>query len=116
MEYDSRRIEEELTKVPTREDLENLEAMASRVRGLLGNDMNIPDQDKRTVMEMLNLRVIVTPDKRMKIAGWFTPQNGLLSTSQLWQQSRNFAGQFVSSHVKYIAFIKNGPRCRGFCN
>jgi hypothetical protein len=70
-------------------------------------------------MEMLNLKVLISPDKKIKIDGWFTPENennGLLSISQSWQQSHNFAGQIVSSHVKYIAFIKNGTRCCGICN
>jgi hypothetical protein len=119
LDEDIERIEKELATVPTKEDLKDLEEMASRVSELLESNIDISDQDKRKIMEMLNLKVLISPDKKIKIDGWFTPENennGLLSISQSWQQSHNFAGQIVSSHVKYIAFIKNGTRCCGICN
>lgn len=36
-------------------------------------------------MEMLNLKVIISPDKKIKLEGYFTPESdGLLSTSCSW--------------------------------
>jgi hypothetical protein len=79
---DIERIGKELEKVPTESDLRNLEIIASKIVGALGNNLDISPQDKRKVMEMLNLKVLISPDKRIKLEGWFTPENdGLFSTS-----------------------------------
>ena len=79
---DIERIGKELEKVPTESDLRNLEIIAPKIVGALGNNLDISPQDKRKVMEMLNLKVLISPDKRIKLEGWFTPENdGLFSTS-----------------------------------
>ncbi len=102
LEEDIERIKKELAKVPTEQDLKNLEQMASRVRELLESNIDIADQDKRKIMEMLNLKVLIAPDRKMKIEGWFTPENnGLLSISQSSQRSPKMAGQIIYPHVKY---------------
>ena len=89
LEEDIERIKKELAKIPTEQDLKNVEQMAFRVRELLESNLEIANQDKRKIMEMLNLKVLITPDRKMKIEGWFTPENtGLLSISQLCQQDR----------------------------
>ena len=74
LEEDIERIEKELAKIRTEQDLKNLEQMASRVRELLESNIGIADQDKRKIMEMLNLKVLINPDRKMKIEGWFTPK------------------------------------------
>jgi site-specific DNA recombinase len=79
---DIERIGKELKKVPTESDLRSLEIMASNIVGALGNDLDISPQDKRKVMEMLNLKVLISPDRNIKLEGWFAPDSdGLLSTS-----------------------------------
>ena len=85
LEEDIERIKRELATVPTEQDLRNLEEMASRLGELLESNIEIADQDKRKVMEMLNPKILIAPDKNIKIEGWFTPENennGLLSISQ----------------------------------
>jgi len=83
---DIERIEKELSKVPTEADLENLEKMANKIVGALGNNLDISPEDKRNIMEVLNLKVLISPDKKIKIEGYFTPEtDGLLSTSRLWR-------------------------------
>ena len=55
--------------------------MASQIVTALGHNLDIAPTDKRNVMEMLHIKVIVTPDKNVKIEGWFS-SDGLLSTSR----------------------------------
>ena len=78
---DIERIESELKKVPTDADLESLEAMASKIVTALGYNLDIPAVDKRCVMEMLHIKVIISPDKNVTVEGWFS-DDGLLSTSR----------------------------------
>jgi hypothetical protein len=78
---DIEKIESELKKVPTEEDLESLEAMASKIVTALGYNLDIPAVDKRRVMEMLHIKVIISPDKNVTVEGWFS-DDGLLSTSR----------------------------------
>jgi len=102
---DIERIENELSQVPTEEDLADLEKMAFKVRELLGSKMDIEDQDKRQIMEMLNLKVLISPDKKVKIEGWVTPENnGLLSISSSLKRSHNLPR---SSHHKSAGSAAN---------
>ena len=79
---DIERIGKELERIPTESDLIDLEKMALKIVGVLGNNLHLSPQDKRKVMEMLNLKVLISPDKKIKLDGWFTPErDGLLSTS-----------------------------------
>lgn len=77
---DIEQIESELRKVPTEDDLRSLEEMASEIVTALGHNLDIPPIDKRNVMEMLHIKVIVSPDKNVKIEGWYST-DGLSSTS-----------------------------------
>jgi site-specific DNA recombinase len=75
------RIEKDLTKVPTERDLVALEEMASKIVRALGNNLDIAPENKREVFKMLNLKVLIALDGRIKIEGWFTPKSdGLLPT------------------------------------
>ena len=75
------KIESELKKVPTEEDLLSLEAMASQIVTALGYDLDILAADKRRVMEMLHIKVIISPSKNVTVEGWFSG-DGLLSSSR----------------------------------
>jgi len=82
---DIENIEKELMKVPTENDLENLEQIASKIIDGLGNNLDISPQDKRRVMDMLNLKVFISLEGKIKLEGWFMPESdGLLSTSIRW--------------------------------
>lgn len=67
--------ETDLKKVPTERDLIALEEMAKTIVTSLGENLDIPPYDKRRVLEMLNVQVIISPDRRIKIQGWFTSQS-----------------------------------------
>lgn len=72
---------QELQRIPSPEDLTSLEQFASKIVSALGNNLNISHQDKRQIMQMLNLKVLISRDGTIKIEGWFTPESdGLLST------------------------------------
>jgi site-specific DNA recombinase len=80
------KIEKELQRVPTERDLVALEEMAGKIVASLGENLDIAPEDKRKVLEMLNVKVLISPDKKRKIEGWFTPpDDGLLYTSSSWR-------------------------------
>jgi hypothetical protein len=64
-----------------------LEEMAGKLVRALGKNPDISPEDKRPVLEMLNIKVLISPDKEIKIEGWFAPptDDGLLSTSRSWR-------------------------------
>jgi hypothetical protein len=68
---DIERIKNDLAKVPTEADLENLEVMADKIVTAHGYNLDIPDEDKRVILDMLNVKVLVTPEKAVKVEGWF---------------------------------------------
>jgi hypothetical protein len=77
---DIERIEKTLQRIPTEKDLEGLEQLASNIVDTLGSNLDIFPQDKRHIMEMLNLKVFISIEGRIRLEGWFTPENdGLLS-------------------------------------
>ncbi len=76
---DIARIEKELSKVPTEADLVNLEKMADKIVRALGNNLDISPEDKRKVIVMLNLKVLISADKTIKVEGYFTLENDGLS-------------------------------------
>jgi hypothetical protein len=55
---------------------------ASKIVGALGNNLDISPQDKRHVMQMLNLKVLISRKGSIKLEGWFVPESdGFLSTT-----------------------------------
>jgi site-specific DNA recombinase len=91
---DAEKIGKELKRVPTESDLKNLEIMASSLVEALGNNLDISPQDKRHVLEMLNLKVLISSDRKIKLEGWFTPESdGFSSTaSACWPRRSLHAG------------------------
>ncbi len=81
---DIERITNELQRIPSPEDLISLEKFAGRVVTALGKSLDISPQDKRQIMQMLNLKVLISTDGRVKLQGWFAPENeGLSSTTSV---------------------------------
>lgn len=73
---------QELQRIPSPEDLQSLEQFASNILRALGNNLDISPQDKRQIMQMLNLKVLISRNGTIKLEGWFAPEvDGLLSMS-----------------------------------
>jgi hypothetical protein len=78
---DVENVSQELQRIPGPDDLKSLEKFASKIVSTLGHNLDISPQDKRQVMQMLNLKVLISRDGTIKLEGWFTPESdGLLST------------------------------------
>jgi site-specific DNA recombinase len=76
------KVEKELSYIPSESDLVQLEEMAGHLTETLGYNLDIPETEKRRILELLNVKVLISPDKEMKLEGYFFPQsNGLLSQS-----------------------------------
>ena len=66
-----------LETIPTPAELESLEIFAKQVRESLELDRLTPE-DKRKVLKMLHVKVIISPEGCVRIDGWFnTKSNGL---------------------------------------
>ena len=75
------RITKSLSRIPTEEDLVRLEEMATKMVEALGYNLDIPEDQKRCILKLLNLKVILSPKKDITLEGWFTPtDDGLSST------------------------------------
>jgi len=60
--------------------LTSLEEFAEKIVEALGNNFDISPQDKRQIMQMLNLKVLIWRNGAIKLEGWFAPEvDGLLS-------------------------------------
>ena len=88
---DFEKISSDLRKIPTPADLESLEKFATKIIGALGGNINISPQDKRQIMQVLNLKVLISREGKMKLEGWFAPERDGLSsiTSTRWQRPFN---------------------------
>jgi len=74
-------VAQELQRIPSPEDLRSLEQFASKIVSALGKNLDISPPDKRQIMQMLNLKVMISIDGKIKLEGWFAPESdGLLST------------------------------------
>ncbi len=72
---DIERIEKELSHVPSEDDLVELEEMAGKITEALGYNLEIPEEQKRQILELLNIKVLISPDKKIKLTGFFYSQN-----------------------------------------
>jgi hypothetical protein len=81
---DIERIEKELRKIPNESDSKSLEQLASKIIGTFGDNFDISPQDKRKVMKIINLKVHISREGRVKLEGQFTPESdGLLSLTSI---------------------------------
>jgi len=67
-------IEKQLSHVPSESDLVALEEMAATFTEALGANLDIPDTEKRRILELLNIKVLVSPDGKIKLTGFFVPR------------------------------------------
>jgi site-specific DNA recombinase len=80
MQEDILQIEKELSHVPSEDDLTQLEETAVRIVEALGSNLDIPETEKRRILELLNVKVLISPDGQIKLTGFFQPEfSGLLS-------------------------------------
>jgi len=77
------KITKSLQQIPTEADLIKLEEMATKMVEALGYNLDIPEDQKRRILKLLNLKVIISPEKDITLEGWFTPQDDGLSSS-IW--------------------------------
>ncbi len=76
------KITKELQRIPSPNDLKSLEQFAAKITNGLGHNLDISPADKRQIMQMLNLKVLISKDGAMKLEGWFAPESDdLLSTT-----------------------------------
>jgi len=74
------RIQKDLSHVPSEDDLLQLEEMAAHFTEALGDNLDIPDIEKRRILELLNIKVLISPDRKIKLTGFFCPpSDGLIS-------------------------------------
>lgn len=78
---DIERIEKALSHVPSEDDLVELEAMAARIVEALGYNLDIPETEKRRILELLNIKVLISPDKKIKLTGFFCPPSSGVSSA-----------------------------------
>jgi len=77
-------VEKELPNIPTPAEYETLEAFAQSVRERLENSIDPPGEEKRTILELLHVKVLINPNGSVSVNGWFgdqTSDGGLLSTA-----------------------------------
>jgi len=77
---DMEKLNKELQRIPSADDLKSLENFASKIVGALGENLEISPQDKRQIMQMLNLKVLISRDGNVKLEGWFIPESDSLSS------------------------------------
>jgi site-specific DNA recombinase len=82
-------VAQELQHIPSPEDLTSLEQFAAKILSALGNNLDISPQDKRQIMQMLNLKVLISRNGAIILEGWFAPEvDGLLSTTSVYYVHR----------------------------
>jgi site-specific DNA recombinase len=76
------RIQSELDKIPTPAELETVEAFAASIRQQLDAKHDLLPEDKRAILDLVHVRVLINLQGKTRITGWFQPpSNGVLSTT-----------------------------------
>jgi hypothetical protein len=104
---DIEKIEKELKRIPTESDLVALEGMAGKIVCALGNNLDISPQEKRDVLEMLNVKVLISLEGKVKVEGWFTPESdgfSYTSSSQLAVHWKGLGSRRRSSLLRSTLF------------
>jgi site-specific DNA recombinase len=73
-------IEAELVSVPTPSELETIEQFAENVRGRLQRNGDMSPADKRHILELLHVKVLISIDGKVRVTGWFGQDESELST------------------------------------
>ncbi|MCI0563797.1 MAG: recombinase family protein [Nitrososphaera sp.] len=75
-------LETELARVPEPAELEALEVFAAEIRERLNGNYDPAPAEKRKLLEMLHVTVILGLEGSVRVEGWFTPKSdGLLATT-----------------------------------
>ena len=72
-------LEEELHNVPTRADLPKLEEFSEAIRSSFGDATALTPSQKRSILELLNIRVLIGRDGKIQLTGWIDPTSVSLS-------------------------------------
>lgn len=76
------RIQSELDKIPTPAELETVEVFVATIRQQLDTSRELPPMEKRAILDLLHVRVLISIEGKARITGWFQPpSDGLLSTT-----------------------------------
>ena len=62
---DIERITKELKKAPFEADLQTLEEMVGKIVQSLGMNLDMPDTEKHRILELLNVKLIISPEKEV---------------------------------------------------
>lgn len=78
------KITQELQSIPTSEDLQSLEHLAEKIKHALSQNLIISPEIKRQIMQMLNLKVVISSEGQINLKGWFIQEDDdLLSTTSI---------------------------------
>ena len=79
---DAEKVANELQRIPSPDDLKGLEKFATKITGALDNKLDILPTEKKQIMQMLNLQVLISRNGAIMLEGWFSPEReGLSSTT-----------------------------------
>lgn len=72
-------LEEKLKGVPILAEFETLEAFSAEIQKTLGSNFDFGKEEKKKVLEALNIRVLIGIDGGIRLDGWIAPSDSLLS-------------------------------------
>ena len=72
-------LEGELTRIPTLAEFETLETFSTEIGKTLGSDFDFAKEEKKKVLEALNIRAMIGIDGDIRLDGWIAPGDSLLS-------------------------------------
>jgi site-specific DNA recombinase len=77
------RLREELADIPTPVELESIEVFSQKIRARLEGNLEPPDTEKRKILDLLHVKVLIGEDGSLEVTGWFDnrPRVGLMPTS-----------------------------------
>lgn len=82
-------IQADLQSMRTSDELQTLEVFAVEMRQTIEQDIDPDPHEKRRILEMLHVRVLIDPDGKHRVKGWFKPNsNGVLSTTSAMCDTR----------------------------
>ncbi len=69
-------IHYEIKNLPRPAEIETLEIFAKEIVDGLLTEEEITPERKRTILEMLHIKIILSPDRHIQLNGWFDPPSG----------------------------------------
>ncbi len=74
-------VEKRIPNVPLPGDFDNLDTFASKIRERLFDARKIKPEDKRKILELLHVKVILGTDSSIRLEGWFGKDSDWLSST-----------------------------------